>query len=281
MRKLIPVLLLISILLTSCNFPLTVSTPDPVIVATSVAETMSAAASEAAAIPLKTVTSPSLPTVALNTLEPSATPTITPSPTTPPGDPSLTLGAPGFSDTFTSGTAFGLAADPYEDDAVIIEVKNGAMQFTSFKTNSGKRWRLTSRNPRNLYLEGTFRTVSCSGDDQYGLVFRSPTYSDGIGYYYGITCDGKYYLQRMNSSDTITVVNLTSDTHILTGSGQVNRIGVMAQDNSIKLYINGNLVKEITDDGINSQGYIGAYTAAYDDPGLTIQLEVISLWTLP
>lgn len=279
MRKLIPVLLLMSILLTSCNFPLAQSTPDPALVATGVAATLTAASPDITATPQNQSTV-SLPTVALNTLEPSTTPTITPTATTPPGDPRLTLGTPGFTDTFTNGTSFGLAAEPYEDDAVIIEVKNGAMQFTSFKINAGKRWRLTSRNPQNLYLEGTFRITSCSGDDQYGLVFRAPTYSDGIGYYFGVTCDGKYYLQRMNASETITLVSLTSNSNILSGSGQVNRLGVWAENKTIKLYVNGELIKEMTDDGLVSQGYIGAFTAAYDDPGLTVQLEEISLWPL-
>jgi len=279
MRKLIPVLLLTSILLTSCNFPLTQSTPDPALVATGVAATLTAASPNITQTPQNQSTT-SLPTVALNTLEPSATPTITPTATTPPGDPRLTLGTPGFTDTFTSGTAFGLAAEPYEDDAVIIEVKNGAMQFTSFKVNGGKRWRLTSRNPQNLYLEGTFKTVSCSGNDQYGLVFRAPTYSDGIGYYFGATCDGKYYLQRMDANDTVTIVSLTTESNILSGSGQVNRLGVWAENESIKLYVNGNLIKEISDNNLVNKGYIGAFTAAYDNPGLTIQLEEISLWPL-
>lgn len=279
MRKLIPLLLLTTLLLTSCNFPLTQSTPDPALVATGVAATLTSASPVSTSTPQNQPTS-SLPTVALNTLEPSATPTTTPTATTPPGDPRLTLGTPEFTDTFNSGTSFGLAAEPYEDDAVIIEVNNGAMQFTSFKVNAGKRWRLTSRNPQNFYLEGTFRTASCSGDDQYGLVFRAPTYSDGVGYYFGVTCNGKYYLQLMDASDTITIVNLTVDSNILSGSGKVNRLGVRAENESIKLYINGNLIKELSDNGLISQGYIGAFTAAYDDPGLTIQLEEISLWPL-
>lgn len=279
MRKLIALMLLMSILLASCNFPLTQSTPDPALVATGVAATLTAASPDITATPQNQATA-SLPTVALNTLEPSATSTITPTATTPPGDPRLTLGTPGFTDTFTSGTAFGLAAEPYEDDAVIIEVINGTMQFTSSKINAGKRWRLTSRNPQNLYLEGTFRTTSCSGDDQYGLVFRAPTYSDGIGYYFGVTCDGKYFLQRMDASDMTTLVSLTTESNILSGSGQVNRLGVWAENKTIKLYVNGKLIKEITDDGLVNQGYIGAFTAAYDDPGLTVQLEEISLWPL-
>ncbi len=275
MRKIIPLILLLSLALTSCNFPLAKSTPNPDLVDTMVAATLNAAST-----PTSQPTSTTLPTVPLNTLSPSDTPTVSPTATTPPSDPKLTLGTPGFTDTFTNGTAFGLAT-PYEDDAVVVKVENGVMQFSSLRTNGGKRWRLTSRNPRNLYLEGTFKIVTCAEDDQYGLVFRSPTYGDGIGYYFGVTCNGKYSLQGYDGTDTFNVVGWTTDSKILTGSGQVNRLGVMATDNNIKLYINGNLVKETSNDSINKSGYIGAYIAAYDDPGFTFQLEEISLWSLP
>lgn len=279
MRKIIPLFLLMIFLLASCNFPLAKSTLDPNLVATRVAETLTAVpvANTATSIPTA-----SLPTLAVNTPEPTVTPSLTPTATTPPGDPKLSLGTPGFSDTFTSGTAFGLS-EPYQDDAVLIKVENGAMQFISSKINGGKRWRLTSRNPRNLYLEGTFKTVSCSQDDQYGLVFRAPTYGDGIGYYYGVTCSGSYYLYKICKTDaeTGTVVGLSANSNILSGSGQTNRLGVWVTDNSIKLYINGILIKEVTDNGIQDKGYIGAFVSAYDDPGFTVHLEEISLWSLP
>lgn len=275
MRKIIPLVLLLSFVLTSCNFPLSRSTPNPDLV-----DTMVAATFNAITTPTDQSTATSLPTVALNTLAPTDAPTITPTATPPSGDPKLTLGTPGFTDTFTNGSAFGLVP-PYEDDTVLIKVENGAMQFSSFRINGGKRWRLTSRNPRNLYLEGTFRTVSCAEDDQYGLVFRSPTYGDGIGYYFGVTCNGKYSLQAYDGTDAFNVVGWTADSKILAGSGQVNRLGVMAVDNSIKLYVNGVLIKETSDSSINKSGYVGAYIAAYDDPGFTVQMEEISLWSLP
>lgn len=281
MHRLVPLVLLASLLLTSCNLPLAFQTPDPNEVATRVAETIAAVPTVALSTPESLPTIPELLPSATNTLELTATPTVTPTATTPPGDPKLSLGKPGFFDTFSNGTAFGLAAEPYQDDAVLIKVENGSMQFTSYKINGGKRWRLTSRNPLNFYLEGSFNTVSCSGDDTYGLVFRSPTYGDGIGNYFGITCDGYFYLQSQTDSGTSTVVSWTADSNIISGSGKVNRLGVMATNSSMKLYINGNLVKEVTDSAISTKGYIGAFSAAYEDPGFTVRLDEISLWTLP
>jgi hypothetical protein len=155
------------------------------------------------------------------------------------------------------------------------------MVFTSLRAKGGLRWRLTSRNPQDLYLEGTFTTVNCSGVDQYGLVARAPSYSDGIGYYFGVTCNGQYYLLRWDNGGQNSIVNLTSESKILAGSNQTNRLGLMIDGKTIRLYVNGNLIKELEDDGISGKGYIGAFVSAREDPAFTVKLEEIKLWTLP
>ncbi len=281
MRKLITVLALMLFLLTACNFPLIRPTPEQDLVATRVAATLSAA--QTAVLPTQQPVLTDEPIIPADsptlTLEPTATATLTVTATAPATDPSLTLGSPGFSDTFSNGVSFGLA-NSYQDDGMIIKVDNGAMVFKSLAVNAGKRWRLTSRNPQNLYLEGTFRTEACAGADQYGLVFRAPTYGDGIGYYFGVSCSGQYYFLRWDNGGSNTLVSWTPETRIMAGSNQVNRLGVMATGDTFRLYINGYLVKELTDNGIAEKGYIGAFASAFEEPGFTVLLEEISLWTL-
>ncbi len=281
MKKLSCLIITCLILLTSCNLPINSSTPDPNEIATRVAQTMSALPSATITQPAATLEQPTA-TSEQPTQTFTLTPTETATATTSPADPKLTLGDPTWSDSLDSYTAFFRAADyPFKDDAVKITVENGAMVFKSLHTSGGRRWRLTSRDPRNLYLEATFKTVSCSGDDQYGLVFRAPTYGDGYGYYFGVTCSGSYYLLKWTTSGSDLVIDTTPDARILSGAGQTNRLGVMAIDNSIKLYVNGALVKEISDSSIKDKGYIGAFVSAVDDPGFTVQMEQISSWTLP
>ena len=283
MRKMIPILVLFTLLLTSCNFPLSKPTPDLNLVSTKVAATLAAvqtqsqptAPSAATEDPVNPTMTPSLEPTATPTEQPSPTPTATP----PVGDPAVVLGEPAFFDTFSNGTSFGLS-NPYEDEAVAISVENGAMVFKSKLINNGIRWRLTSRNPQDLYLEGRFNVTRCSGADQYGLVVRAPSYSDGIGYYFGVTCSGQYYLLRWDKEGQNTVVSLTSDESIHSGSGQVNRLGIMADGETIRLYVNGKLVKELTDAGIKDKGYIGAFVSAREDQNFTVQLEELKLWTL-
>lgn len=281
MKKLIAAILLLAVLLSSCNFPLANPTPDLNLVSTKVAGTLAAVQTQnlPTNLPEEATLTPEIATPTLTT-EPTETQTATATITPPAGDPASSLGEPGFFETFSSSTSFGLS-DPYVDDAVQIQVENGAMVFKSLRSKSGIRWRLTSRNPQNLYLEGKFTTINCLGSDQYGLIVRAPSYSDGIGYYFGVTCDGQYYLLRWDSENQNSIVNLTPDSKILAGSNQSNRLGILLNGKSIRLYLNGQLVREIEDEGISAKGYIGAFVSAREDPTFTVQLEELKLWTLP
>jgi hypothetical protein len=286
MRKLLPIILVLSILLTSCNLPLTSQpTLDANLIATRVAETLAVLQPEASPSVQPQVTSePPVAPPPTETLQPTSTPTITPTATytAQPDDPALTLGQPEFFDTFQSGTAFGLTSQPLDDDEVITKVENGAMVFQAKDKYWGRRWRLTSRNPLNMYLEGTFKTVSCSGFDQYGLVLRAPSYGDGAGYYFGVSCNGHYNFFWYDKSGNIhKVVDWTADTRILTAANQVNRLGIMANGDSFKLYINGAFVKEVTDTNIKDKGFIGVFVSASESSTYTVHVEEISLWPQP
>jgi hypothetical protein len=276
MRKTFLIIPIFFLLLTSCNFPLFKSSETTSMVATRVAQTLAAANLTGTETPAMNGT------VIVITATPnplvSVTPTITPTAT--PADPKTTLGTPVYADSFSSGSAFGLKT-PYSDDAVIMSVENGSLIMTTTKTYSGIRWRLTYPTPKNYYVEGTFKTVTCSGDDFYGLVMRAPDYTDGHGYYFGVTCGGEYYFMRDISGSDVTLVDWTADSHILTGNNQVNRIGVMLKDNHFSLYINGILVKELDDDGINAPGYFGVFISSYEQSNMRVEVEEINQWNLP
>jgi hypothetical protein len=274
MRKYLLIIPVFVLLLSSCNFPLFQSANNSDLVATKVALTLQASEN--------TVTStPGLnATIIVVTETPSATTTATITPTATPADPKLTLGTPVYADTFSSGGAFGLKT-PYSDDAVVMTVENGNLVMASTRTYGGTRWRLSYLTPRNYYLEGTFKTIDCSGDDYYGLVMRSPDYGSGRGYYFGVSCRGEYYFMQSNGADDHILVDWTSDPAILSGTNQENRLGVMLKDEHFSLYINGKLVKELDNGAINAPGYFGVFISAIERPTMTVNVEEINQWNLP
>ena len=278
MKKLFLITLIMVMLLTSCNLPTGNATPSVDVIATRVAGTM-AASQTSAAMGQPTA---ALPTVALVTAtpEPTATATLTPTPTVNPSDPKLTLGAPDFTfNSASSGNPFGLAGSPYEDESIRISQQVGGLNFTSKMINGGKRWRLSAPTPLNFYLEGIFNVITCSDRDNYGLAMRVPTYSSTLGYFVGLSCDGSYIVDRIDAAGNgENMIGWTPDTNIKTGSGQINRLGVMLVNDSFKIYINGVKVTEFTDGTINTAGHGGAYISARGNPNFTVELQELLEW---
>lgn len=226
-------------------------------------------------------TSTEIPTVTPPpaTETPTATTSPTIEPTLPSGDPKVYLGQPEWFTSLETGRNFGVV----ENDNTRIYQENGALVLTGVFANGWRGWSLTfSRQPQDFYLDATFKTQSCSGSDQYGLMFRAPNTS--AGYFYGITCNGQYFFEANDFNDNgfqSGLVDLTPSQYILAGSNQINRLGVMAKADQLSLYINGSLIQEISDTNFKEKGYFGAFISAYETANLIIQMDEISLWNLP
>jgi hypothetical protein len=120
----------------------------------------------------------------------------------------------------------------------------------------------------------------CSGSDIYGLVFRAESVSSG--YFFGVTCDGRYSLSARDFEDgtNIPLIQLTSNQAVQSGATSTNRLSVRAEGERIALYANGTLLGEVTDPSFE-EGYFGAFVAANQTAGFTVHMDEISLWNLP
>lgn len=277
MKKIVAGFLVI-ILLSACGKkPSPEGTIDAV--ATSVQATLAAVPIDTQVVPPPTETPIPQPTPT-ETLTPVATETQTATPTVVTEDYRNTLGVAAWSDSLDNCSTFGLCT-PYEDDYSKVYVSAGSMLMQSKATQGFRIWRLTYPRPQNMYLEATFKTQACSGADLYGLVFRAKDYSSGQGYYLGFTCDGRYGLSRWDSSGVTSVFGLTQSDAINAGSNQSNRIGVIANGDTFRVYANGKFIQEIKDSGISAEGHVGVYLAAQETAGFTVELAEIAYWNLP
>jgi len=271
MRKLFA-LFILCFFLTGCNFPLLQTQAPPDAVATQVAQFLTQTA----------VAIPPSETPSLNQVSPTQQPsqTITPTITPTLGDPSSSLGSPIWTGGLNSGGAFGLST-PYSDSNSEIYLQNGKMILTSLVASGWKSWRLTDRNQSEYYLEADFRTQTCSGLDQYGLVFRASDYSNGQGYYFIVSCNGQFGLLKWGSSNQSFIIALNTNSNINPGSNQNNRLGVYLKGNSIRLFVNSKQIFETTDGTFQTATKLGAYIAAVSTPGFTVEMSNIQLWKVP
>ncbi|HEY9089470.1 MAG TPA: hypothetical protein VIO36_14970 [Anaerolineaceae bacterium] len=289
MRRSVGLLLFLCLGLSACNLPAAqtggTATPNANAVATEVAGLLTAMPSVTAAAPtLAPSVTAIIPTAvsSLTSTSAPAGPTSTPAPTLTPttSDPATLLGEPAARNNLDSGRGFGLG-EPYDDDNVRIVVENGALTMTGKSANGWHSWRLTSPKLGNVYIETTARTRSCSGSDTYGLVFRAPDFESGKGYYFGFTCDGRYYLGKWPESGLVDIIDYTQSDAIITGSNQTNRVGVKIDGKRISLYANGKLLQEIDDDAFQEAGYYGLFIAPNKTAGFAVDFDQIAYWNLP
>jgi hypothetical protein len=280
MRKPILLLLLIVLLVTACS-PRQATTPEVDAVATAVQETLAAQPTRTPVPPTHTPEPPP-PTSTSEAPTPTVffteTPTLTP--TVSSEDPLSYLGQPAGRDTLDSGSGFGIDSSGYEDDYTRITISEGSMFIHNSSTIGWRGWRVRPPLLKDAYIEGTFTTHGCAGGDQYGLVVRAPDYISGEGYYFALTCDGRFNLTRWTEDGTSVVVNNTQSDAIRPGSGQVNRVGVMMRGDNLRLYINGRVVQEVNDDAIRESGYYGPFISGVSGT-MVISLDEIAYWNLP
>jgi len=279
-------LFLIAVLLAGCNLPTspidTTPTVDPVATQISLLLTQMPTATAAATVQPTATTAPSAtaePTQAQPTAQPPAAES-SPTPTATLSADSLraSLGAPVWTDSLETGKAF----YQYENDNTKVVMTGGALELTGITANGWMGWSLTfSQKPQNFYLDAVFTPQTCSGADVYGLVFRAPDTESG--YFFGVTCDGRYNLRSRDFSDgtNVAVIELSQNAAIRSGSGQTNRLGVHAVGNKIGLYVNDTLLQEVTDSSYASAGNFGAFVAANNTANFMVKMEEISLWNLP
>jgi len=240
------------------------STPD--IVGTLVQATMVAfqqqSAEQTAAVPS--------PTLEFASATPSETATLTATPTVGISN----LGTPTWKDEFNVAKSWYLDDDEY----TTIDIKDGSLVMTSLQPVTWTGWSLHYNQIQNFYLEGKINLPNCSAADRYGLVFRSPDYIQG--YFFGVTCNGQYNLSIYNGNKFVTIIPWTPAGNINTGSNAQNTLGVKAQGNQITLSINGTELQTITNTDYQ-KGTYGAFIAAVNTPGFTLQMDEIAYWNLP
>lgn len=206
--------------------------------------------------------------------------TVAPTPTLNSEDPVKSLGQPNWKDDLSNAGNW-FSSGSFNSDNTEFYPSGGGIVATSGSLKDGLRWYLFyEKKPKNIYIEAKFDISTCSGKDQYGVVFRAPNMQDGYAYFYGLTCDGGYNLRKWDSSGLSVLLENTPGDSINTGSDKTNVLGVWVKDDRIRLYANGQFLKEISDASLSNDGHYGLFINARETAGFTIKLDEISYWVI-
>ena len=286
MKKLMIItLILVSVLLTGCNFPAYLEeTPEEGddSMATEIAKILTGTPEEAEPTPTQTqpvqateVPPTSTPEPTEETPEPTDTPTAEPTPTLADTDPAADLGSPDWVDDMADDDNWPTGANQY----TTIAFENSYLKLTAETDLDG--WRLSWPFLTDFYLEASMQTPECTGGDHYGLMFRVPANANANrGYLFGVTCDGRYSLRRWDGQTMYFPINWTASDAINEGEDVVNKLGIMARDAEIALYINGQKVTEVTNNTY-LEGSFGVFVGGDATDEFTVWVDQIRYWENP
>ena len=206
-----------------------------------------------------------------------------PEPTIESDDPAVYLGEADWVDDMETGEYWSTQSGVLTSAAF----ENGTLKLTALSETNG--WRIASTPTLgNVYIEADVKMGDCRETDGYGFIFRVPeNVNYNQGYLFGVTCDGRYALRKWNGLTgeeglMLWLKYYTLSELINKGPNQSNRIGVMALDDRIVLFVNGEKVDEIVDEkDPYAEGFFGLYINRDRTENLSINVETVSYWSDP
>jgi len=268
-KKIFPIVVFL-LFLQSCNFPLAKNNSFSQKVSTEVA---SALTQTAQANQWLAATMLPTPSIALPTFTPTAL----------LDNPKSSLGNATWQDSLTNGNSFGLGNEEEQISGTnaSVWVKDGAFHMYRPTASGGYMWYCAYPKIADFYLEAQFEVQSCNGEDEYGLFVRKPDFTDKSGYYFLVTCDGKFNLMRWTDKGTTLLGEWQTSEFLNKGPEAANVLGVWAKSTHFRLYINDHFVAEYEDNAGLTSGYFGVFSNAKQSAGLLVKMDEIAYWNLP
>ena len=164
-----------------------------------------------------------------------------------------------------------------------LQFKDGELYVTG-KRPEFSTWWFSSHYLTDAYMQLTFNTEDCAGDDAYGMIFRGPQHLAGESYGYVVyfTCDGKMGAFRLDNAepwDIAELIEAEAASAINSGAGVQNVLGVHAVGSQFTVYANGVQIAKFEDDHF-AKGRMGVFVRAAQPDAYTYRVTDLAYWVL-
>jgi hypothetical protein len=230
------------------------------------------------------VVTPTLPPTAQASTTPTATilwfpPTDTPTglplqPATPTADERPGLGDLLFSDSFDD-PAFWNTASSADASAMLTNsrlvlsiTEPGPLSIASLRSQP---------SAGDFYAEATADLSLCSGNDQYGILFRA----GGSGDYYRfvLNCNGQERLERERGGVIYPLLGWLSSNDVSMGAPAQTKLGVWSVGREMRLFLNDRYQFSMVDP-VFSAGTFGFFAYASGKSPVTISFSDLSVYSV-
>ncbi|HLA97528.1 MAG TPA: hypothetical protein VJL34_03670 [Anaerolineales bacterium] len=230
--------------------------------------------------PAAPIVQPVQPTATLPAPTATSTPLVT-------FDPRLAIGEPEYENpmrfpNYGEWTQAGRRNLP-DNRNLRLRFKDGQLYVTG-KRPEFSTWWFTYHTLSDAYIEMTFNSENCSGDDAYGIITRGSPHRAGVSYGYvaAFTCEGALWVFRLDDADPWEIENLVvleDVSAINAGPDEENVIGVRQEGERLVIYANGVQVAEVEDDHF-SKGRVGVYVRSARPGVYTYRVTNFAYWLL-
>jgi len=275
---LFPVLTAVVILL------LTACAADPSVVATSVAATLAAipTTTPIVAVVEITVAPEALPSATPAPVTPSnaapdltSTPTSKPTPAPENDGPRAGLGEPNIHEEFNSAANW----SPFDDNFSSVVIGDGELDFT-VKWPGRYAWAIAGLQEVNFYAEVRTHVDECVRGDHYGFLFRTQPSNDPDGYFFTISCEGRYQLRKRQSGQFSPLMDWKERPAIHQGPQAANLLGVRAEGSHLILFANDDLLADLEAPDYSGGGF-GLFVESLWTTNLLVRFDDLKIWNLP
>jgi len=129
----------------------------------------------------------------------------------------------------------------------------------------------------DFYAEATANLSLCSGNDQYGMLFRVESSADF--YRFDITCNGQERLDRVRAGVAYPLENWLSSNDVPLAAPAQIKLGVWADGQEIRLFLNDTYQFSMTDPVFSSGGF-GFFAYASGKSPVTISFSDLSVYSV-
>ena len=186
------------------------------------------------------------------------------------------LGALLYEESFGDATS---GWDEFDDDDTWAGYVDGEYRVGVYRANY-----MAWGNPQpdqeftGYQVEVDARPVEGPVDNNFGLLLRYQPEGDDF-YWFQISADGYYSFDLRQDSEWTSLVDWMESDAIRQGLDATNRLKVICEGNQFRFYVNDVFLGEVVDSSL-SLGSIGLAAGAFDEPGVVIHFDDLSVYAL-
>jgi hypothetical protein len=129
----------------------------------------------------------------------------------------------------------------------------------------------------DFYAEAMIDISLCSGNDQYGMLFRASGSRDF--YRFSVNCSGQSRLERVRAGETYPLLDWLSSGDNPVGAPAQVKVGIWAVGREIRIFLNDHF-QTSQSDPVFSSGTLGFFAFASDQTPVTISFSELSVYSV-